>query len=553
MSTISLASWPFTSISITNNDQLIKSTNSSQTLDFEEHDTSQSSTQTNQTLSDTNSALTDSSLSDDSDSDNGTSISSRENLNSNLSNTKIVTNLKLEDNEAEFFTIIPSQNTTMININNKNKNNHMTITKKKHHKIRSAFKNKFHRSDKCTLNNNNNNTDNWNEVLGTTLLQITQDMNSIVFGFDQTNEQIFDDSLSNISENVQTTSHQSFCEDEQAKIQMMKMAHLLDQSRVLINDKKKFPYPYADIIQGNNINSRHHKQQVPSENFLIQHKPFRHRRPPYRIQRRLLKIQHDLDKLKDHRSSKNSTKSYENLSSLNIENYQSRLTKNLLKVRKEIAEYHLLNLSTDDHKENSDQTIENVNTDNSTTKSQIEDYQKNLKLIENIKKQRKHLISAPFIPHEARYIHEDIKKDINNNNYPIDSRFDPTISIDLCKEAEDFFGSDRPFWNPLPILKSSLSLQYLKRQSNDLVLPAKIIISVNLISEDTIKENDLDDVEFDEIENYINDLYKQSQKGNDEFFDCISSPSERKKSQSLSFSNNQQLSISFNECESVEF
>ncbi|CAF3845619.1 unnamed protein product [Rotaria sp. Silwood1] len=529
------------------NDHLITPNHSSQTSNFEKHDTTQSSTQLNQTISpNSSSTSTNLSASDHSDCDNDTKLSSTESSSSNLQDKQIVTTLKLENNEAEFFSIIPSQHTTMIYINNTN--NNMKKSTETCHGIRSSFKNKFHRSHK---NKPDINIDNWNEFLTKTLLQMKQDMNEIVVGFHQTDDEISDDHSSNISENVETTSHLSFCERQQKKVKIKKMVHLFDQLEAVINDKEKFPYPYKDIIQEDNLDLIHSEQQVQSKNLLIQHKPLQYRKIRYKTQRRIIKIRHDLDKLKDGLSTHQLTKPNKELSSMDIENYQTRLKKNLLKARKEIAEYNLIDSPTDAHEENTDQTIDNMKAINSTKQSQTQGHRKNLQRTEDVKKKEKHLISTPFIQRRMRYTYKNREK--NENNRPVDSRFDSTTFIDLHKEAEDFFGSHIPFWDFVPDSKSSLSTASLKRHSIDFTLPVKLLVSVSLILEDKIKQANLYDIESDEDENNNKDLFDESNKNGDEFFDCISSPLDQRKSQALSLSNNEQPLIAVNDLEYVEF
>ncbi|CAF3796793.1 unnamed protein product [Rotaria sp. Silwood1] len=93
----------------------------------------------------------------------------------------------------------------------------------------------------------------------------------------------------------------------------------------------------------------------------------------------------------------------------------------------------------------------------------------------------------------------------------------------------------------------------LKRHSIDFTLPVKLLVSVSLTLEDKIKQANLYDIESDEDENNNKDLFDESNKNGDEFFDCISSPLQQKKSQALSLSNNEQPLIALNDLEYVEF
>ncbi|CAF3425591.1 unnamed protein product, partial [Rotaria sp. Silwood2] len=374
MSTSLLTNHPVTPNSRPKNDKLITPTDSSEILASEKYDTNQSNTKSKQTTSaHSNSSLTNSISAHDSDSDYDTTLSLTESSSSNIPNTKTVTNLILENDEAEFFTIISSKNTTMTQINNKNDNMKKSI--KNHHKIRSSFRNKFHRSYR---NTSDIGIDNSNEVLPKTSLKMKQDMNGIIVDFYQTNEKILDKSSLNVSKNAKTTCHLSLHEHQRAKNTMMKTAHLFDQAGFLNNNNKRFPYPYIDIIQGKNVNLLYSQEQVTSKNLLIQNKPLRHKKVRYRTQRRLLKVQHDLNTVKNDLPCRKSKKSHEELSSLNVENYQTRLRKNLLKVRNEIADYNVIDSSTDDHEEKTDQTTENMKTTKSVTQSQTEGYQKKL-------------------------------------------------------------------------------------------------------------------------------------------------------------------------------
>lgn len=114
----------------------------------------------------------------------------------------------------------------------------------------------------------------------------------------------------------------------------------------------------------------------------------------------------------------------------------------------------------------------------------------------------------------------------------VDTRFDPGTFADLTSEADDFFGTDKPFWDqPLEarLAVSSSPSSSLTEQSDDLILQPKVGVWDRFVVLLKSKRSDP-----------RNTQVKQSNENDCEFFDCASPPSE-------------QAPSSYDELESVEF
>jgi hypothetical protein len=89
----------------------------------------------------------------------------------------------------------------------------------------------------------------------------------------------------------------------------------------------------------------------------------------------------------------------------------------------------------------------------------------------------------------------------------------------------------------------------LRCQSDQLILPSKLEDSDRFDSSFTINEENL----MTPVENHNDDISKQSNESDDEYFDCVSLLSHQKKSQSSLLSINSKISTSSYDQDTVEF
>ncbi|CAF1171610.1 unnamed protein product [Adineta steineri] len=497
---------------------------SPQTSIHSEYLTPQSSIQHSQTSTDSESTLSnDDSSSDDSYYEEFMNKSPTKHVHfADLLEPQISIDMKLENDEVEFFAVVAIDNTISPT---HDKNNNINKPIRKRDKIRALFHNKFHRSHSISSAADPHE---WNEVLAKTLVSMRHDIEDIIAGFDDIDLPIEEKSPSNTSDLILTTPRLSFRERQQAKIQMMRMAQMFHPPNLLTCNIKESPYPYTDIVDSGNFHFFGNKS-TPAETFFVQHKPFQHKKFRYRTQRGLLKMRHDLEKMKHDLYGKSIEKTHRELPSHDVQNYRSRLEKTLLEVRTQISEYDRVHALTNSHRPSISQIISSMKKVDPEKQAQIDDYRSKLRPTEYTEEKDNHeLVSAPFIPRRAPYRPNNIKKDIEEDNEIIDPRFDRTTFIDLNKEADIFFGTDeQPFWNQPENLKLSASPLPARRRSSQIVLPPKIKFWDRLIY--TIK--------------YKQKLMKDKESNDMEYSDCIS-PSQQRKSQSL---------IILHEEESVEF
>lgn len=140
----------------------------------------------------------------------------------------------------------------------------------------------------------------------------------------------------------------------------------------------------------------------------------------------------------------------------------------------------------------------------------------------------------------------------NESIPPIEPRFDPTTFLDLNKEAEEFFGSDVPFWDqPLNSSLLASSMVFNDQLADDnLLRPSKS--SKNFITKNATTDNTLQVVDCKKPIPK-NELSHELEPKDSEFFDCPSSPIQRRKSKKPSHVHGQKAPIIINESESVEF
>ncbi|CAF1304117.1 unnamed protein product [Adineta steineri] len=437
---------------------------SPQTSIHSEYLTPQSSIQHSQTSTDSESTLSnDDSSSDDSYYEEFMNKSPIKHVHfADLLEPQISIDMKLENDEVEFFAVVAIDN-TISPIHDKNNNINKPIRKRD--KIRAMFHNKFHRSHSISSDTDPHE---WNQVLAKTLVSMRHDIEDIIAGFDDIDQPIEEKSPSNTSDLILTTPRLSFRERQQAKIQMMRMAQMFHPPNLLTCNIKESPYPYTDIVDSGNFHFFGNKS-TPAETFFVQHKPFQHKKFRYRTQRGLLKMRHDLEKMKHDLYGKSIEKTHRELPSHDVQNYRSRLEKTLLEVRTQISEYDRVHALTNNHRPSISQIISSMKKVDPEKQAQIDDYRSKLRPTEYIEEKDNHeLVSAPFIPRRAPYRPNNIKKDIEEDNEIIDPRFDRTTFIDLNKEADIFFGTDeQPFWNQPENLKLSASPLPARRRLYD--------------------------------------------------------------------------------------
>ncbi|CAF1539493.1 unnamed protein product [Adineta ricciae] len=352
--------------------------------------------------------------------------------------------VSIENDEAEFFAVAtPSESTDCVN-------ELPQPSIRKRDKIRAVFHKKFHRVNSDATDTS---TSEWNEVLAKTLVSIHRDMEDIITDLDEAPTYIRSDPTSYSSEQVLTKSHLSFAERQRGKLQLIRMAQMLQPPNLLTCALKESPYAYTDIVVPDNNALLRLKKNFPFDNLLMQHRPFQHRKFRYRTQRSLLRIRHDLKKLKHDLYGSETFQSHKELPSLFVQNYRNRLEQALLEVRQQIAEYDRMHSTNDHNRPSISQIIAKMKRIDPEAKAQIDDYRTKLRPIEYIDKNAKReLISAPFIPYRPAYCPDHLRKETNKNikdenNQLLDKRFDPTTFVDLNQEAKEFFDDDLPFWD----------------------------------------------------------------------------------------------------------
>lgn len=272
--------------------------------------------------------------------------------------------IKLENNEAEFFAKTPPVEST---------EKPKKLPTRKRDRIRSAFNRKFHRSHKSDSSDNDHNE--WGEILVKSLVSMQQDVNEIIDGLDEVDEPVPDDSPSHALQSVIISEPRvSFRERQREKLEMIRIAQMLHPPNLLTYHSKESPYPYTDIIEPLNFNFLRVTKRIPDENLLVQHKPFRHKKLRYRTQRGLLRIRHDIKRIKRDFYGKSKIKSYVELPSCQVQNYRNRLEKTLLDVRRQINEYDRIHSLTNDHRQSISQVIEKMSIMDPKIKAQMEEY-----------------------------------------------------------------------------------------------------------------------------------------------------------------------------------
>lgn len=131
------------------------------------------------------------------------------------------------------------------------------------------------------------------------------------------------------------------------------------------------------------------------------------------------------------------------------------------------------------------------------------------------------LISMPYIPPRKRNERTALKSK-KSIDPTMDPRFDPTTMADLSAEAEKFFGQDLPFWS-LPIqrrLSVALSLPQ-KEPVRFNVVPAVGMWNRFILAFKT-KQKLLHSLESNPRRRSTEDLFNQSAKTDEIFYDCVS-------------------------------
>lgn len=75
----------------------------------------------------------------------------------------------------------------------------------------------------------------------------------------------------------------------------------------------------------------------------------------------------------------------------------------------------------------------------------------------------------------------------------VDKRFDPSTFTGLSETAEEFFGSDLPFWDELVASGALLTLPCARRTSHHLPLTPKLGFWTRIVTAFKVKQHDLKD------------------------------------------------------------
>jgi hypothetical protein len=355
-------------------DHSISTSDSPQSSTHTQYFTPRSSLGSTKASSDSSSTLTDHSSNEGPDHGDFVNISVKKHVRFGLSPPTFETHVKIEDNEAEFFVIVPPEKTTN---NTHTKKNSKYKSTRKRDKIRSLFHKKYSRSSSSDTSDAD--THEWGEMLAKSLITIHQDVQEIISGIDEIDQPTAENSLSTTSEAVITAPRLSFRERQRAKIEMMRMSQILHPPNLLTYNMKESPYPYTDIVAPHNYNLLHSKKPIPSENLLVQHKPIRHEKLRYRTQRALLKMRRDLKQLKRNIHGKSSSRTHKELISFDIQNYRTRLEKTLREVRTQIDEYDRTHASINDYRQSISQIVVKMKAMDPVTKEEVEDYRTKLR------------------------------------------------------------------------------------------------------------------------------------------------------------------------------
>ena len=342
--------------------QLVSDYSSSSSL-YDEDPTLRSTFHTCPTLSDSE---PDSLLTVESSSAADSDLDIPERLPSTSSKTRIC--LKLDKNDAEFFAQALDEKPTPQPVA---KRTLIAKPTRKRDKIRSAL----HRSKTSTPTTYDpDEAGQWSATLAKTLNSIHEDITEIIAGFDQIDQLHPEDLQSDLSNPLLTSPHQTFRERQRAKIEMIRMAHMLNPPTLLTYDIKESPYPYTDIVEPHGFHLLKMANQVPGEHLLMQHKPLQHRKLRYRSQRGLLRIRRDLRTLKHDLYGKTPITSHKELPSLYVQNYRNRLEKALVDVRQQISEYNQIHAESNTRLPSISQVIASMEPTDAATKASMEDY-----------------------------------------------------------------------------------------------------------------------------------------------------------------------------------
>lgn len=276
--------------------------------------------------------------------------------------------MKLDKNDAEFFAQALDETPIAQPVE---KRTLIAKPTRKRDKIRSAL----HRSKTSTpIICDQDEAGQWSETLAKTLTSIHEDITEIIAGFDRADQLHPEDLQSDLSNPLLTSPHLTFRERQRAKLEMIRMAYMLNPPTLLTYEIKESPYAYTDIVEPHSFHLLKITKQLPGEQLLMQHKPLQHRKLRYRSQRGLLRIQRDLRTLKHDLYGKTSSKSHKELPSLYVENYRNRLEKSLVHVRQQLAEYNQIHAAGSDRLPSISQVIARMELTDDATKACMEDY-----------------------------------------------------------------------------------------------------------------------------------------------------------------------------------
>ena len=247
----------------------------------------------------------------------------------------------------------------------------MATSTRKRDKIRSVL----NRSKSSTsTDGDENDVDQWGEMLAKTLVSMHQDVTEIIAGFDRLEQLPPEDAHSDAEAPILTNPRLSFHERQSAKTEMVRMATMLHPPNLLTCTLKQSPYAYADIVEPHGFQLLKMFKQLPGEHLLVQHKPLQHRKLRYRSQRGLLGLQRDLRKLKRDLFGKISRRTQKELPSLYVQNYRNRLEKTLLDVRRQITEYDQIHAHSDHRHQSISQVIAKMGPSDPVMQACMEDY-----------------------------------------------------------------------------------------------------------------------------------------------------------------------------------
>ncbi|CAF1256692.1 unnamed protein product [Didymodactylos carnosus] len=305
--------------------------------------------------------------------------------------------VKIDNDEADFFTIIPTIKETTDVLEKSSRQDRAK------ERVRNIFK-RFHTKKRKTPKVKNPNND-WQQELAQSLSSMQAELNNILTGLDEldTNATLVTDMTQDSSNPV--NGQQAFQERQLAKLELMRVQYMINPPSLLTFQQKSSPYPYMDIREPTFGRLTHsHTIMGLEQHGLIQHKPSRSLKR--RSQRSIDKLRTEIHNLYEDFHGR--TKNREEISSVLVQNYRLNLEKTLKEFREEMNEYHYQNADELMNNKNikiDNKSISQIHADLSKKNKEkiiMEDYRNKLRSMNGTFESKHEFITQPFIPSKVR-------------------------------------------------------------------------------------------------------------------------------------------------------